>query len=445
MHTTSSPCRRGPISALVIGTVFFCACVAATNRNAIAADAGADGTDWPRFRGQSAAGAGGPRRFPHAWSDRDWAWTADLPGQGHASPVVWRGRVYTASADEAAGKRFVSCHAAADGRQLWQREMAGPIEPHHAQNSSASGSVTVDERGVYWLWATKEQLRVEAFSHDGASLWHADLGPYASEHGFGSSAASWRDLLIVPIEHDGPSGIVALDTKTGRERWRLPRETARTAYSTPLVLEQPGTTAGESPLVVLASMAHGLTGVDPGTGRVLWERKCFPKRTVSSPVMAGPLVICTCGEGGGDNTLVAVRPPAVGERAGDSPLEPEIAYKLDRSSAPYVPTPVVSGERLYLWGDKGVVTCVNAADGTTLWRGRVGGNFSASPIVVGGTVLNVSADGEVVVIADGEAFEVLGRTSLGEPCRSTPAVAGGRMYFRSVGHLHALDPVADGR
>jgi hypothetical protein len=69
----------------------------------------------------------------------------------------------------------------------------------------------------------------------------------------------------------------------------------------------------------------------------------------------------------------------------------------------------------------------------------VGGIFSASPIVVGGTVINVSAEGEVVVIADGDAFEVLGRTPLGEPCRATPAVAGGRMFFRSVGRLLAFD------
>ena len=411
----------------------------------VADDAVTGPSDWPRWRGDAGAGSGGTQRFPHQWTEQDWAWTAVLPGQGHASPVVWRQRIYTASADEAAAKRFVSCHATADGRLLWQREIPGPIEPHHAQNSSASGSVTVDGAGVYWLWATKDQLRCEAYSHDGEPLWHADLGPYASEHGFGSSAAVWRDRLIIPVEHDGPSAVVALDTKTGREQWRLPRQTARTAYSTPLVVESSDPERRGDALVVLASMAHGLTGVDPSTGRVLWERKCFPKRTVSSPVMAGPLVLGTCGEGGGDNTLVAVRPAAIAAAEPTAPdanqkaPEPELTYQLDRSVAPYVPTPVCSGERLYLWGDRGVVTCVKAADGTVLWRGRVGGIFSASPIVVGGTVINVSAEGEVVVIADGDAFEVLGRTPLGEPCRATPAVASGRMFFRSVGRLHALD------
>jgi outer membrane protein assembly factor BamB len=429
---------RMPIAPLLQAVA--CGCVVAVALPAIAAEP----ADWPRFRGPSAAGAGGATRFPRTWTARDWAWTADLPGQGHGSPVIWRGRIYTASADEAAGKRFVSCHAADDGRLLWQRDIPGPIDAHHAQNSSASGSVTVDGRGVYWVWATAEQMRVEAFSHEGEAIWRADLGPFASEHGFGSSAVTWGDLLIVPIEQDGPSAVVALDTKTGTERWRLPRETARTAYATPLVVDHPGPGTAASPLVVLASMAHGLTGVDPASGRVLWERKCFPRRAVSSPVMVGPLVIATCGEGGGNNTLVAVRPPAVGPAGGAVPPEAEIAYTIDRSAAPYVPTPVASGERLYLWGDKGIVTCVNAADGTVRWRGRVGGNFSASPIVVGGTVVNVSADGEVVVIADGEDFEVLGRAALGELCRSTPAVAAGRMFFRSAGRLHALDPVAAG-
>ena len=441
-------CRTGIVSwgmipVVVSWMLLWCGlwCTGTT----VAEEAVTGPAEWPRWRGAAGAGAGGSQRFPHQWTEQDWAWTTNLKGQGHASPVVWRQRIYTASADEATSKRFVSCHATTDGQQLWQREIPGPIEPHHVQNSSASGSVTVDEAGVYWLWATKEQLRCEAFSHDGIPLWHADLGPYASEHGFGSSAAVWRDRLIIPIEHDGPSAIVALDTKTGREQWRLPRETGRTAYSTPLVIEPSDSSSSGDALVVLASMAHGLTGIDPTTGRVIWERKCFPKRTVSSPVMAGPLVLCTCGEGGGDNTLVAVRPAASAtakrneQDATGKPPEPALAYQLDRSVAPYVPTPVCSGERLYLWGDRGVVTCVNAADGTVLWRGRVGGIFSASPIVVGGTVINVSAEGEVVVIADGDAFEVLGRTPLGEPCRATPAVAGGRMFFRSVGRLHALD------
>lgn len=398
---------------------------------AVAAGASAD-EPWSRWRGAAGAGAGGPRRFPVEWTDDDLAWSVPLRGGGHASPVVRDGRIYVAAADETAGLRFVACHALADGRQLWLREIPGPIDRHHRQNSSASGSVAVDDDGAYWLWAAHDGLRVEAFTRDGGDKWHADLGPYAGEHGFAGSAAVCGDLVIVSNDHEGHSFVAALESATGRERWRLARESGKSGYATPLVIDAP---TGRQ--IVLTSNAHGVTGIDPATGAVLWERKCLPKRAVSSPVLAGPLAIGTSGDGGGDTTLVAVRIPEMG--GGDPPVEPDLVFRLDRSAAPYVPTPLAVGGRLYLWGDRGVVTCVDAATGEIRWRGRVGGMFSASPIAVGGTIRNVSSEGEVVTLADGDAFEVLGRATLGEECRSTPAVVGDRIVFRTVGRLLAID------
>lgn len=401
----------------------------------LAVASGAAAEPWSRWRGSDGAGQGGDAVFPREWTAADWTWTADLPGRGNASPVVRGGRIFTASADEAAGVRFVTCHDLATGRLEWQREIPGPIDRHHAQNSSASGSVAVGDHGAYWMWGTPAGVHVEALTLAGGPLWRADLGPFAGEHGFGATPAVCGDLLVVPNDQDGTSFVVGLDARTGRERWRLARESGKAGYATPLVLDQ----GGAGPLVVLASMAHGLTALDPVTGRVAWERRCLPKRAVSSPLAVAGLVLGTSGDGGGDNTLVAVRPPAAADG------EPEIAYRLDRGVAPYVPTPVASGERLYLWGDRGVVTCVRATTGETLWRGRVGGNFSASPVVVGGAVVNVSQDGEVVSIADGDAFEVLGRTPLGEPSRASPAVVGGRMVFRGDRRLYALDAGPAGR
>jgi len=390
---------------------------------------------WSRWRGADGAGDGGARRFPVEWSPADAAWTAALPGRGHASPVVRDGRIYTASADEQAGKRFVTCHALADGAAVWTREIPGPIDRHHVQNSSASGSVAVGDAGVWWMWAAGDGLRVEAFTLAGEPMWHADLGPSRAEHGFAGSAALCGDLVIVSNDQEGESFVVALDAATGRERWRLPRESGKAGYATPLVI--PG---AAGPQIVLTSHAHGVVGVDAATGRVLWERRCLPKRAVSSPILAGPLVIGTSGDGGGDTTLVAVRVPAAIPAA--APVEPDLVFRLDRSVAPYVPTPLAVGERLYLWGDRGVVTCVDATTGEVRWRGRVGGTFSASPIAVGGTIRNVSADGELVTLAAGDAFEVLGRAALGEECRATPAVVGGRMVIRTVGRLIALDAEA---
>ncbi|MFM8284335.1 MAG: PQQ-binding-like beta-propeller repeat protein [Planctomycetaceae bacterium] len=394
---------------------------------------------WPRFRGADGAGQGGVLRFPHQWADDGWAWRVSLPGIGHASPVVWDGGVYTASAevdpaDPSRGARIVSRHALADGGLGWEVRLPGPFSRHHTFNSSASSTVTAGPRGVYWAWGTEAGIHLVALGHDGARRWQVDLGPFVSEHGYAGTPALHGGLVIVAVEHEGPSFVAAFDEATGRERWRLPREPGRATYATPLITPGPGEQ------LIVASTTHGLTGIDPDSGRKFWERRCFPKRAVSSPLLIGPpagrLVIGTCGDGGGDNALVALRLPTGDPALGA--VEPAVAFQLDRGVAPYVPTPVAGAAGLYLWGDRGVVTCVDPTSGAVRWRGRVGGTFSASPVAVGGTVVNVSTDGEVVVIADGAEFELLGRTALGEESRSSPAVAAGMLLFRSKSKLHAV-------
>lgn len=383
---------------------------------------------WPRFRGSDAAGRGGLGSPPAGWSTVAWNWTTDLPGQGHSSPVIHAGRVYTASADEAAGFRFLQAHQLTTGQLLWQREFPGPIERHHQQNSSASGTVTVDDRGVYWLWGTSENVRLEAVTHAGEPRWGVDLGPFIGPHGFGGSPVVWEDLVIVPLEQDEAGSIVGIDAATGAERWRLAREgVGKAAYATPLVLPD----AETGPQVICTSNAHGIYAIDPKTGRPLWEHQCFPRRTVASPIAAGSLLVGTCGNGGGNNLLVALRPPSAGEAA-------KVVYEVSRSVAPYVPTPLYSRGRLYLWGDKGVVTCLDAATGDVRWKGRVGGNFSASPIAIGGRIMNVSSDGEIIMLDDADEFAIRDRLSLGEEARATPAIAADWFVLRTASRLRGL-------
>lgn len=393
-----------------------------------AAEGSESSVSWPRFRGTDAAGNGGLVNPPADWSTVEWNWTADLPGQGHSSPVVHEGRVYTASADEAAGVRYLLGHDLATGRQLWRREFPGVIERHHQQNSSASGTVTVDARGVYWLWGTSENVRLEALTHAGEPRWGVDLGPFVGPHGFGGSPVVWNDLVIVPLEQDEAGAIIGIDATSGVERWRLAREgVGKAAYATPLVLAD----AESGPQVICTSNAHGIYAIDPTTGQALWEQPCFPRRTVASPIAAGPLLVGTCGNGGGNNLLVALRPPTQGKAA-------EVVYEISRSVAPYVPTPLYSEGRLYLWGDKGVVTCLDAASGKIHWKERVGGNFSASPVAIGSHVLNVSSDGEIVTLDDADVFVIRGRFSLEEEARATPAIAAGWFVLRTASRLRGL-------
>jgi outer membrane protein assembly factor BamB len=144
-------------------------------------------------------------------------------------------------------------------------------------------------------------------------------------------------------------------------------------------------------------------------------------------VLAAGLIIGACGSGGGGNYLVAVRP-------GGAAKKPELAYTI-RKSAPYVPTSVCVGDRLFLWSDGGIVSCVEAASGEVKWQDRVGGNFFSSPLWVDSRLFCVSTKGEVVVVGASDRFEVLARNPLGEVTHSTPAVAGGRMYIHTTKSL----------
>ena len=385
---------------------------------------------WPRFRGPDGTGKVTTETLPASWTTEDWTWQADLPGVGHSSPVVWNEKIYLTSADEESKTRHLFCHNLHTGKLVWSRDFPGAIERHHKQNSSASSTVTADSRGIYWLWGTSQNVRLEALTHDGKSRWSVDLGSYIGQHGFGGSPVVWENVVIVPLEQNTEGTIGGIDASTGKVRWKLPRDGAeKAAYSTPLVLAD----TGSEPCAICTSKAHGMYAIDLRTGDSLWENKCFPLRTVASPICAGDLLIGTCGSGGGgSNLLVAFKPPATKNDTG------EIVYEVPRSTAPYVPTPLFSEGRLYLWGDKGVVTCIHAARGEIIWKERVGGNFSSSPILIGNEILNISSDGEMVTLVDGGEFQVLGRRNIGEECRATPAIAEGFMVVRTKRKLFCL-------
>jgi len=391
--------------------------------------------DWPRIRGLAGAGQGGDRGLPADWTTRDWDWSVGLPGLGHASLVVWDGLVVTAAADPETGARWLVGLALADGSVRWQVERPGGVHHTHKFNDIASSTPAIDAAGVYWMQQRGEKIVIEAFGHDGKPRWEVDLGPFASQHGLGSSPAVWNDLVIVPLENDGPSRVVALDAATGAERWSLARNTDLTAYATPLVLD------GPRPMVVLASTAHGVAGVDARTGQLLWEQKCLPRRAVSSPVLCGGRVLATCGAGSGDNLLAAVRVPdagALAAAAGGSVPAPPIDWTLDKSVAPYVPTPLVTPRGLFLWSDRGVVTRADAATGEIRWRGRVGDNYFASPVSLGDAVLGISTDGRMVLVGTGDEFEILGERPLEEVVRASPAVAAGRLVVRTEKKVLAM-------
>lgn len=394
---------------------------------------GAEAQEWTRFRGPNGSGLSDTTTVPTSWTESDYNWKVEVPGIGHSSPVVWGEKIFLLSADPADATRYVVCLHAADGRMLWTREFAS--EPHslHLRSSYASCTPAVDADHVYVAWSDPHETLLKALDHDGNDVWTVDLGPWVSQHGFGTSPMLYGDLVIMtdsqePEKNANPrqpttSFVVAVDRESGEIVWRTPRTIDTASYSVPCIYQAPG---GE-PQLICCSTAEGIFSLDPKTGKQNWSIDVFTMRTVSSPVIAGGLIFGTTGAGAGGNYVVAVRPGT----------GPKVAYEI-RTQAPYVPTPVACGELLFLWSDKGIVTCLDAASGNAYWQKRVGGNFSGSPVCVNDAIYCIDEEGVVVVLAAGKEYQELGRNALGEPSRSTPAVAGGRMYLRTYSHLISI-------
>jgi outer membrane protein assembly factor BamB len=384
--------------------------------------------EWTRFRGPNGSGISAATTVPVSWTEKDYHWKVDLPGRGHSSPVLWGDKVFVTSGDEATGKRILLCLSTRDGRRLWTREFPGPKHAKHTDNSFASATPAVDGQRVYTCWGSPQDFLVLALDHAGQEVWRADLGPFRSGHGFGASPIIHENLLIVPEEQDGRGAVVALEWATGKVRWKVARRT-QLGYATPCLFQP----AGRPAELILNSYEHGITALDPRTGRLAWEVDVFSKGhvegAIASPVVAGDLVLGTCGWLGVKYETIAVRPYPRPEGAA-----PATAYRVTRS-VPLVPTPLVKDDLLFLWTDGGIVTCAEAGTGEKLWMERVPGTYYASPVWAGGHLYSVSREGDVVVLAASRAFRLEARNPLGEGSHSTPAVAGERMYLRSFTHL----------
>jgi len=387
--------------------------------------------EWTRFRGPNGSGESEATTIPTVWTASDELWSTTLPGVGHSSPVLWGEKIFLLSADAEKGTRHVLCVSATDGKILWQKEYPSSVHPIHQLNSLASSTPVVDGDHVYCAWSTPEEFTLLALSHDGEPVWKANLGPFVSQHGFGTSPIIVDDLVIIANDQDADSFIVAVDRASGATKWKIARERLpeqNTSYSTPCILQSPGNPAE----LILCSRVHGVTSLDPKTGKTLWELAgVFKQRPVSSPIIVDGLVLATCGQGGGNNNLVAVDPEADGS-------EPKVVYQVDKTNAPYVPSLVAKGELVFLWGDRGIVSCMNAATGEILWRNRVGGDYFGSPVRVADAVYCISSEGEVAAVRASDKFELLGKSPLGDVSRSTPAIANGRMYLRTQSRLTAV-------
>jgi outer membrane protein assembly factor BamB len=407
---------------------------------ALAASAAADPGDWPRWRGPNDDGmARGDA--PLHWSDKEnIAWKAAVPGRGHSSPVVWGERIFLTTAvptgrpasggSEAEHKFMLLCFARKTGKLLWEKvaRVEAPHESYHPQYGSfASNSPITDGKHVIAFFGSRG---VYCYTLDGQLVWEKDFGKLRMFQRFGEGAwpALDGDKLVLVLDQEVGSFIVALDKSTGRELWRTPRQ-GNTNWSGAYITSFGGRKQ------VIVSASRKVCSYDLETGKTIWEAAGLGQNTVPAPVASDGMVWVMSGFR--NPNLMAIRLGRDGDLTGTD----AIVWQNQRGNS-YSASPVLHDGKLYVLTDSGMLSCFEAKTGKAYYQQQrlpKPYNFKASPVGVNGKLYLSSEEGDVIVVRMGEKFEVLATNTLeGQMFIATPAVAEGDIYLRGQNTLFGI-------
>jgi outer membrane protein assembly factor BamB len=476
------PSRIGGAFAVLV-LALFCA----------TARGGDDAEAWPQFRGPNCSGvSASTRSLPTTFSsEQNVKWSVAL-GDGIASPVIARGRVYT-TAMRGEQKFAVFCFDAATGKQHWSRELdTGPLPPITPPNSHAGSTPVADGERVYVYFST---IGLVAFDAAGEQLWRRSLPlpEYLMQWGAASSPIVVGDLVIFNMDDDLNPYLIAVDKLSGQVRWRTPRPEMLGGYAVPVLWRADG----RDELVVAGT--GKLKGYDPKTGKELWTCNTLLRTIMTTPAVSDDAIYVSVqsygdtdrvlkyallqwkdtnqdgklvkgevaeafwekfdygdldGDGalvdaeidrafqapgnmvGGGSIIQAIRPGGTGDVT-----QTHLTWELTNRAPSNIASPLLLNGRLFVVKKGGISSCFDAKTGAPLWylkRIRNLGNYYASPVAGDGKIYVTGENGFVVVLADAAEFKILAKNDLGESCVATPAIADGRLFFRTRGKLYCI-------
>lgn len=445
--------------------------------NAPAADPAVARDHWHQWRGPLANGVAPKASPPIAWSEtQNVKWKFKIPGRGASTPIIWGNQVFLLAA-QPTGKKVESPANPADtanaapapaagegqrprrgpggggggmrgeqptevhqfavlaidrqtGRERW-RQVAReelPHEGHHRDHGYASYSPVTDGEHLYVFYGSRG---LHAYDLEGNRKWEKDLGRMRTRNGFGEggSPALRGNVLVINWDHEGEDFIAAFDKRDGRELWRQKRDEP-TTWTTPLIVEHDGQTQ------VVVSATGRIRSYDLETGRQLWECGGMTGNVIPAPVTGFGLLYAISGWRG--DALLAIR---LG-RTGDLTDSDAIAWRHDKN-APYVPSPLLYGERLYFFSDNSaMISSFDAREGRPLIdaaRLEAMSGVYASPVGADGRVYLVGRDGKAVVLKAGDSLEVLATNSLDDKFDASPAAVGRQLFLRGHDNLYCLE------
>jgi outer membrane protein assembly factor BamB len=371
---------------------------------------------WPAFRGPNGQGVAPNATVALPLNLR---WKTEVPLPGMSSPIIWDNAVFLTGATET--ENHVFRFDAETGALVWSVAVNAPKPPKPeviSDTGFAAPTAVADGRRVYAIFADG---LIAAFNFDGKQIWARNIGPLENAYGYAASLALFEDRLLIQIDRgmsaeEELSKLVALDTRTGQELWQKKRDVAG-SWSSPVVVTidgKPQLLAGGPPLLV---------AYDPRSGAEIWQNKCLESDVAPSPVFANGMLV-----------TVAPNTAIIGLRPGDeAPV-----WKVE-DGVPDATSPVTDGERVYTVSSEGMLNCLALETGKVVWTHEFQDSFYASPLLVGQTLLLVSRDGTLYLLAPGTAYRELGKLELGEDVNASPAPVGNRLYLRGSKHLFCLE------
>ncbi len=392
--------------------------------------------NWPQFRGPDAQGHSAETGVPLKWSaTENVAWKTEIPGEAWSSPIVWGNRVFVTTATENGESCRVLALDRKTGAILWNKEVFRQ-EPRRKEgrNSYATPTPATDGRRVYACFGDGSFV---ALNFAGEVQWVNRDYKFYSQHGLGT-APILQDGLII-MARDGSSDgedkklgwqipwdqsyVIALDSKTGKERWKAKRGLSRISHGTPAIWTAPGGKAQ-----VISEAGDVVQGFDLKSGERLWTSLVAGEGKVPSMVLADGLAI-TSGGWGGKETVKAFK------LGGSGDLKESNLVWEQKKGMPKVPSMIYVKPHLFAITDGGVASCLKADTGEQVWQERIGGNFSASPVAAAGRIYFVGDNGDTTVIAAAPEFKVLARNPLGEKVQASPAISQGNFFIRTEKNL----------
>lgn len=373
-------------------------------------------SDWPVWRGPTGNGFAprGPAP-PVSWSPTENViWSTPVPGRGHGSPTVFDQRIYLATADEQAGTQSIVAYDRDTGELLWQRVVYLTTEwpKIHEKNTHASSTVACDGERLYATFYSDGKIRIACLGLEGNRLWQKDLARFDQKYLFGYAASPvlYNGLVIVASEAESETSLIALRTSNGQEAWRTPRP-RNSSYSSPAILKL----AGRDQLVISGNKE--IRSYDPSTGREYWRAPGSAQHTCGTVTGEGSMVVASGGYP--EPETVCVMADGTGRVLWRN------RYKAYEQSL------LIHGGFVYMVTDAGVGICIDARTGKDLWRQRLEGPVSSSPILVGDRIYVASERGTTFVFkADPRKYVELARNRLGDDAFPTPAFLDGRIYTR---------------